>query len=70
MSLSKIFLRPTLVMSSPGGPGMVNGYILSQKALQHDNNCIVNFGAKLKIALTSVRSRVRESLAKLLILYF
>ena len=31
---------------------------------QHDNSCVVNFGAKLKIALTGVRSRDRESLAK------
>ena len=43
---------------------MVNGYYLPQNALQHDDSCAVHFGAKLKIALTSVRSRVRESLAK------
>ena len=46
---------------------MVNGLILPQNALQHGDNCVVNFGAKLKIALTGVRSRVRESLAKRLI---
>ena len=49
-------------MSSPGGPGMVNGQILSENALQHDDSCAVNFGVKLNIALTDVRSRVRESL--------
>ena len=43
---------------------MGNVLILSQNAFQHDNSCVVNFGAKLKIALTGVRSRVRESLAK------
>ena len=43
---------------------MVNGLVLPQYALQHDNSCVVNFGTKLKIALAgSVRSRVRESLA-------
>ena len=40
-------------------------------ALQHDERGVVNFGAKPKIALTDVRSRVRESLAKILLsLYF
>ena len=43
---------------------MVHGYILPQHALQHDDSCVVNFGAILKIALTGVRSTVRESLAK------
>ena len=43
---------------------MVNGYILPKNALQHDDSCVVKFGTKLKIALTGVRSRVRESLAK------
>ena len=66
MSFSKPLFF-SLFMSSPGGPGMVKGYILPQNALQHDDSCVVNFGAKLKIALTGVRSRVRESLAKLLI---
>ena len=42
---------------------MVNGKILPQNALQHDNSCVVNFGAILKLALTGVHSRVRESLA-------
>ena len=32
-----------------------------------NHSYIVNFGAKLKIALTDVRSRVKESLAKWLI---
>ena len=63
--LKKLFF--SIVMRSPGGSGMVNGLILPQNALQHDNNCVVNFSAKLKIALTGVRSRVRESLAKRLI---
>ena len=54
----------SLVVSSHGGPGMLNGYILPQNALQHDDRCIVNFGAKPKIVLTGVHSRVRESLAK------
>ena len=40
---------------------------ITQNALQHEDSCIVYFGAKLKIALTGVRSRVRESLAKRLI---
>ena len=35
-----------------------------QNALQHDNSCVVNIGTKLKIALSGVRSIVRESLAK------
>ena len=46
---------------------MVNGYILPQTALEHDNSCFINFGAKLKIALTGVRSRVRQSLANLML---
>ena len=53
----------SLAMSSLGGPDMVNGSILPQKALQHSDSCVVKFCAKLKIALTGVRSRVRESLA-------
>ena len=60
----------SLVMSSSGGPGMLNGYILPQNALQHDNSCVVNFETELNKALTGVRSIVRESLAKRLILYF
>ena len=51
-------------MSSPGGPGTVNGLILLENARQHDNICVVNFGVKLNIALTGVHSRVRESLEK------
>ena len=42
-------------------------HVLPENALQHDDSCVVNFGVKLKIALTSVRSRVREYLAKQLI---
>ena len=38
-----------------------------QNALQYDDSCVVNFGVELKIALSGVRSRVRESLAKRLI---
>ena len=33
---------------------MVNVYILAQNALLHDDSCIVNFDAKLKIALTGL----------------
>ena len=42
---------------------MVKRQILPQNALRHDNSCVVNYGAKLNIALTCVRSRVREVLA-------
>ena len=56
-----------LVIISPGGSGMVNGYILPQNALQHDNSFVTNFGTILRIAPTGVRNRVRESLAKRLI---
>ena len=41
MSFSKIIF--SLVMSSPGGPDMVNGLILPQNALQHGASCIVKF---------------------------
>ena len=37
-----------LVIGSPGGPDMVNGYILPQNAMQHDDNCVVNFGGENK----------------------
>ena len=30
-----------------------------QNAMQHHDNYVVNFGAKIKIALTGVRKRVR-----------
>ena len=50
-------------MGFPGDSGIVNGLILPQNALQHDNSYVVNFGVKLKIALNGVRSRVREFLA-------
>ena len=43
---------------------MVNREILPQNALQHDNSCVVNFGVKLKIAVTGVCSKARESLTK------
>ena len=47
---------------------MVNGLTLPQNAMQHDDCCVVNFcGANIKMALTAVRSRVRESHAKRLI---
>ena len=46
---------------------MVSGHILPENALQHDDSCVVNFRVKLKIALTGVGSRVRESLVKQLI---
>ena len=47
------------------------GKYYPQNALHHDDRGVVNFGAKPQIALTGVRSRVRESLAKVLIsLYF
>ena len=65
MSFSKKYF--SLVMSSSGGPGMVNGQILPENALQHDDSCVINFGAILKLALTGVRSRAREALANWLI---
>ena len=40
------------------------GKYYPQIALQHEDSCVGCFGAKLKIALTGVRSRVREPLAK------
>ena len=33
----------SVVMRSPGGPGMVNGLTLPKNALQHDDSCVVNF---------------------------
>ena len=51
-------IKFSLVMSSPGGPGI--------NAIQHHGFMVVTlsiFGARTKIALTGVRSRVRESLA-------
>ena len=45
----------------------MKGQTLPQNAMQYDDGCVVNFGAKTKIALAGVRSRVRESLAKWLI---
>ena len=37
-------------MSSSGGPAMVNGYILPQNAMQHDDSCIVNFWREYEIS--------------------
>ena len=51
-------------MSSAGGPGMLNWSIIPQNALQHDESFESILGAKLKIEITGVRSRVRESLSK------
>ena len=65
MSFSKKYF--SLVMSSSGDPDMANGQILPQKTLQNGDSCVVNFGRETKIALTGVRSRDRESLAKRLI---
>ena len=56
-----------LVMNSPGGPGMVNGQTLPQNAVRITIATLSIFCAKTKIALTGVRSRVRESLASQLI---
>ena len=52
-------------MSSSGGPDMVNGLLLSKKSMAIAVLSI--FGAELKIVLTGVHSRVRESLSKRLI---
>ena len=38
----------SVVMSSPGGPGMLNEEILCQNALQHDDSCAVNFWRETK----------------------
>ena len=35
-------------MSTLGGPDMVNGYILPQKALQDGDSCVVKFWRKTK----------------------
>ena len=50
-------------MSSPGGPGIVNGCTLPQNAVKHHDSYVDIFSVKTNIALTAVRSRVRESLA-------
>ena len=36
-------IKFSLVMSSPGGPGMVNGYTLPQNAMQNHDSYVVNF---------------------------
>ena len=59
-------IKFSLVMSCPGGPGMVNGQTLPQNSIQHHDSYVVIFGAK-KNPLTGVRSRVRESIASQLI---
>ena len=46
MSFSKKYFSP--VMSSPGGPGMVKRVNITQKALQHGDNCVVNFWHETK----------------------
>ena len=62
--ISDVVLKKfSLVLSSPGGPGMANGSKLPQNAMQHHDSYVEIFDAKTKIALTGVRSRVRESLA-------
>ena len=56
-----------LVMSSPGGPDMEWLTITPKRHCSMAIAALLIFGAKLKIPLTGVRSRVRESLAKRLI---
>ena len=46
MSLSKKCF--SLVMSTSGGPGMVKRVNITQKALQHGHNCVVNFWRETK----------------------
>ena len=60
----------SLVMSSPGGPVMVMGKYYPKMQCSIMITAFLMFGAKTKIVLTGVRSRVRESLAKWLIKYF
>ena len=36
-------LHFSLVMSSPGGPRMVNELTLPQNVMQHVDSCVVNF---------------------------
>ena len=58
----------SLVMSSPGGQGMVKRVnITPKRRCSMAITALSIFGAKLKIALTDVHIRVRESLAKHLI---
>ena len=49
---------------------MVNGYILPQNALQHDDNCIVNFWLGTKNSANWCVQQSWECLAKWLIKYF
>ena len=51
----------SLVMSSSGGPGIVNGKYYPNMQCSMITAFLM-FGANTKIALTGVRSRVRESL--------
>ena len=57
----------SLVKGSPRGPDMVKGKYYPKMYYSMAIAVLSIFGVKLKIALTGVRSRVRESLAKWLI---
>ena len=63
-------IKFSLVMSYPGGPCMVNGLHNPKIQCSFTIATLSVFVAKTKIALTGVRSRVKESLASQLILYF
>ena len=65
MSFSKIIF--SLAMISLGDPDMVKGKYYPKRHCSMATATLSIFGAKLKIALTGVRSRVRESIAKRLI---
>ena len=67
-SLKIVFFSP--VIGSPGGPDMTIGKYYPKMQCSMAIAALSIFGAKLKIALTGVRSRVRESLAKRLISLF
>ena len=56
MPFSKIIL--SLVMGSPGSPDMVKGKYYPKMYCSMAIAALSIFGAKLKIALTGVRSRV------------
>ena len=68
MSFSKKYFF-SLVLGSPGGPDMVKGKYYPKMYCSMAIAASSIFGAKLKIVLTGVHSRVRESLANRLI-YF
>ena len=57
-------IKFSLVMSSPGGTGMVNGEWVNKKQC---SITIATLSKRTKIALTGVRSRLREYLASQLI---